>query len=85
MYHFYEQLYQHLLLHRLHIIYVYPQTVKCKAADGLESIARKKKKRTAKQNDFRGNPNSAYIKRATKVNQLKRKKIKKKDLFDDDE
>ena len=60
------------------------QTVKRKAADGLESVMRKKKC-IVKQNDFRGNPNSAYIKRATKVNQLKRKKIKKKDLFDDDE
>ena len=58
------------------------QSVKRKAADGLESVVRKKKK----QNDFRDNSNTAYIKRKkTKYNQPKRRIIKKKDLFDDDE
>ena len=58
------------------------QTVKRKAADGLESVVRKKKK----QNDFRDNSNTAYIKRKkTKYNQPKRRIIKKKDFFDDDE
>ena len=59
------------------------QTVKRKAVDGLESVARKKKK---KQNDFRYNPKTAYIKQKnTKHNQHKRRIIKKKDLFDDDD
>ena len=59
------------------------QSVKRKAADGLESVVRKKKK---KQNDFRDNSNTAYVKRKkTKYNQPKRRIIKKKDLFDDDE
>ena len=58
------------------------QSVKRKAADGLESVVRKKKK----QNDFRDNSNTAYIKRKkTKYNQPKRRIIKKKDLFDDHE
>ena len=58
------------------------QSVKRKAADGLESVVRKKKK----QNDFRDNSNTAYIKRKkTKYNQPKRRIIKKKDFFDDDE
>ena len=58
------------------------QQVKRKAADGLESVVRKKKK----QNDFRDNSNTAYIKRKkTKYNQPKKIIIKKKDLFDDDE
>ena len=58
------------------------QSVKRKAADGLESVVRKKKK----QNDFRDNSNTAYIKRKkTKYNQPKRRIIKKKDIFDDDE
>ena len=58
------------------------QTVKRKAADGLESVVRKKKK----QNDFRDNSNTAYIKqKKTKYNQPKRRIIKKKDIFDDDE
>ena len=61
------------------------QTVKRKAADGLESVARKKK-RAAKQNDFRYNPKTAYIKQKnTKHNQHKRRIIKKKDLFDDED
>ena len=58
------------------------QSVKRKAADGLESVVRKKKK----QNDFRDNSNTAYIKqKKTKYNQPKRRIIKKKDIFDDDE
>ena len=58
------------------------QSVKRKAADGLESVVRKKKK----QNDFRDNSNTAYVKRKkTKYNQPKRRIIKKKDFFDDDE
>ena len=58
------------------------QSVKRKAADGLERVVRKKKK----QNDFRDNSNTAYIKqKKTKYNQLKRRIIKKKDIFDDDE
>ena len=75
------------------------QTVKRKAADGLESVVRKNKKRTTKQNDFRDNSNSGYIKqKRTKYNQPKRYPIidkqrlshsknikKKKDFFDDDE
>ena len=52
----------------------------------LESVVRKKKKRTTKQNDFRDNSNTAYIKqKKTKYNQPKRRIIKKKDIFDDDE
>jgi len=59
------------------------QSVKRKAADGLESVVRKKKK---KQNDYRDNSNTTYIKhKKTKYNQPKRRIIKKKDLFDDDE
>jgi len=55
------------------------QSVKRKAADGLESVVRKKKK----QNDYRDNSNTTYIKRKkTKYNQPKRRIIKKKDLFD---
>ena len=59
------------------------QSVKRKAADGLESVVRKKKK----QNDYRDNSNTTYIKRKkTKYNQPKRRIIKKKkDFFDDDE
>ena len=58
------------------------QSVKRKAADELESVVRKKKK----QNDFRDNSNTAYIKqKKTKYNQPKRRIIKKKDIFDDDE
>ena len=58
------------------------QSVKRKAADGLESVVRKKKK----QNDFRDNSNTAYIKQKnTKHNQHKRRIIKKKDLFDADD
>ena len=58
------------------------QSVKRKAADGLESVVRKKKK----QNDYRDNSNTTYIKRKkTKYNQPKRRIIKKKDIFDDDE
>ena len=70
------------------------QTVKRKAADGLESVVRKNKKRTTKQNDFRGlnidkqslsHPKNIKQKR-TKYNQPKRRIIKKKkDFFDDDE
>ena len=57
------------------------QSVKRKAADGLESVVRKKKK----QNDYRDNSNTTYIKRKkTKYNQPKRRIIKKKDLFDDE-
>jgi len=60
------------------------QSVKRKAADGLESVVRKKKKK--KQNDYRDNSNTTYIKhKKTKYNQPKRRIIKKKDLFDDDE
>ena len=70
------------------------QTVKRKAADGLESVVRKNKKRTTKQNDFRGLnidkqslSHSKNIKqKRTKYNQPKRRIIKKKkDFFDDDE
>ena len=59
------------------------QSVKRKAADGLESVVRKKKK----QNDYRDNSNTTYIKhKKTKYNQPKRRIIKKKkDFFDDDE
>jgi len=57
------------------------QSVKRKAADGLESVVRKKKK----QSDYRDNSNTTYIKRKkTKYNQPKRRIIKKKDLFDDE-
>ena len=60
------------------------QSVKRKAADGLESVVRKKKKK--KQNDYRDNSNTTYIKhKKTKYNQPKRRIIKKKDIFDDDE
>ena len=51
------------------------QSVKRKAADGLESVVRKKKK----QNVYRDNSNTTYIKRKkTKYNQPKRRIIKKK-------
>ena len=58
------------------------QSVKRKAADGLESVVRKKKK----QNDYRDNSNTTYIKhKKTKYNQPKRRIIKKKDFFDADD
>ena len=42
--------------------------------------------RGTKQNEFRENSNTAYIKqKKTKYNQTKRRIIKKKDIFDDDE
>ena len=54
------------------------QSVKRKAADGLESVVRKKKK----QNDYRDNSNTTYIKRKkTKYNQPKRRIIKKRKRF----
>ena len=74
------------------------QTVKRKAADGLESVVRKNKKCTPKQNDFRDNSRYPIIdeqslshsknikQKRTKYNQPKRRIIKKKkDFFDDDE
>ena len=48
------------------------QTVKRKAADGLESVARKKK-RAAKQNNFRGDTSSVWIKQKTKYIHPKRR------------
>ena len=55
------------------------QTVKRKAEDGLESVARKKK-HAAKQNNFMGNTSSVWIKRKIKYNQPKRRNTKNKDL-----